>query len=174
MPNWCENTLIVSGEPADLARFKEFAKGNDELLDANCFIPYPKEYALLDKISPLRILDDLPEAQRKTEELAETEIPDAVMLTLKGYDLTRDGYNQGGYDWCIQNWGTKGNLYRVELEEELRLLTYQFQTAWSPPSPVICKMGEMFPELLFELEYKDESMGFQGQLEIRNGEVNNV
>lgn len=161
MPNWCENTLIVSGEPGRLAKFKEFAKGPDgELLDMERFIPYPKKYAFLDKISPLG---------GEEQEVAEEEIPEAVLLGLTGYDLARDGYNQGGYDWCVLNWGTKWNFSHVELEEELGLLTYQFVTAWSPPSPVICKMGEMFPELLFELEYKDESMGFQGQLEIRNG-----
>jgi len=53
MPNWCENDLIISGAPDDVEEFVEFAKGNeawdDEArkspLDANKFVPYPKEYA---------------------------------------------------------------------------------------------------------------------------------
>lgn len=164
MPNWCENTLTVTGEPAELARFREHAKGPNGDLDANKFIPYPEEFALLDKISPFR---------ETSVHLTDEEITKAVMMGLKGRDLTRDGYNQGGYDWCIQNWGTKGNLYETIIKEvSSRILEYRFLTAWSPPAPVIVKMSEMFPSLLFELEYKEEGNEFEGTLTAQNGQLN--
>ena len=45
-------------------------------------------------------------------------------------------YNDFGYDWCIENWGTKWNAceqVNVLGEEEIDL---DFQTAWSPPQGI--------------------------------------
>jgi len=154
MANWCENTLVVVGKKDELEKFKEHAKGENGILDANKFIPYPREL----------------------DELYEKEVPigQQVIERLKGSGWTPSdyGYNHGGYNWCIENWGTKWNFGEVELVwEEDESLTYSFETAWSPPEPVIKKMGEMFPNLGFELEYSEPGVGFQGLLRIEGGSV---
>jgi hypothetical protein len=80
------------------------------------------------------------------------------------------GYNSGGYEWCIENWGTKWGIYDGELVNEREGgLTYRFQSAWSPPIPVIKKMSEMFPKLLFTLRYYECGMEFKGTLTCKNG-----
>jgi hypothetical protein len=38
----------------------------------------------------------------------------------------------------------------------------EFDTAWSPPIPVIEKLAEMFPDHAFELQYFEGGMGFSG------------
>jgi hypothetical protein len=54
------------------------------------------------------------------------------------------------YDWQCEHWGTKWNAYEASIEDESwdRLLIC-FDTAWSPPEPVIAalrgKLEEMFP-----------------------------
>ena len=38
----------------------------------------------------------------------------------------------------------------------------EFDTAWSPPIPVIEKLASMFPDHIFELKYFEGGMGFSG------------
>lgn len=66
----------------------------------------------------------------------------------------KDGYNSGGYEWCIANWGTKWNSCDAKKSSVYnQRLCYDFDTAWSPPAPIIRKMGELFPSLHFILKY---------------------
>jgi hypothetical protein len=50
MPNWCENTLTVEGEPQILRLFKERAKGKETALALAKLHPMPKE--LENTVSP--------------------------------------------------------------------------------------------------------------------------
>lgn len=49
MPNWCDNTLTISGKKADLEDFKNRVKTETEVLSLNNFVPMPKEYEEGDK-----------------------------------------------------------------------------------------------------------------------------
>lgn len=157
MPNWCEQDLLVKGKTAELAKFKEYAKSEESLLDANCFIPYPEEYAFLDKLSPA----------------TEDNIPERVMARLQGFNLKKDGFNQGGHEWCSANWGSKWGFCDVELKKETsRSLYYNFRSAWSSLTPLLVKMGQIFPQLEFKLSYYEMGEGYQGKLHMKNGKVN--
>ena len=46
-----------------------------------------------------------------------------------------------------------------------------FDTAWSPPLPVVRKAAELFPSLSFELRYFECGDGFNGLFCCREGEV---
>jgi len=79
------------------------------------------------------------------------------------------------YDWSINNWGTKWECYEVAAGEiDNNTLVILFQTAWSPPMPVIDKIVEMFPQLEFSFSYIDEGMGFAGTHGYKNGEEGSV
>lgn len=64
------------------------------------------------------------------------------------------------YDWSIKNWGTKWNAYGYDAgtdyseRENLR-----FQTAWSAPHPVLEKLSEMYPNIVFVHQWADEDLG---------------
>ena len=178
MPNWCDCDLSVrlpyekaNKEKAnkeegikELKRFQEFAKTENGILDVDKFIPYPQEFKKLDKKAK--------EYQEKLKTLPE-EIKKDMPYWIK------DGFNSGGHQWCIENWGTKWGICNAELENAdyasadsiLYELEYTFDTAWSPPTPVVKKMSEMFPSLTFTLKYFDGSMGFNGRYTCKNGEV---
>jgi len=174
LPNWVENDLIVEGPRPKLDEFKQAVSGDGEALVAEKIIPYPKVLAFLDKLNNL-------EAQVKRREGKQPEIPEELkdeyselllQGALEGYDIMRDGFNQGGYEWCINNWGAKwGFCHSHIVEESGGSIFYQFDTAWSPPEPLIIRMGEMFPELTFELRYYECGMGFQGCLRLESGRV---
>lgn len=168
MPNWVDNDLIVEGPRAKLDEFKQAVSDGDEALVADKIIPYPRVLTLLDKLNTFteRQQPEIP------DELKEEYSSLLLQGALEGYDVKRDGYNQGGYEWCIANWGTKWGFCESHIvDEDNSSISYQFDTAWSPPAPLIVKMGEMFPELKFELRYYEASMCFQGCLRVESGQV---
>jgi hypothetical protein len=158
MPNWCDCELTVTGDVADLHAFADFIKTDKSDFDFNTIIPYPEKFRELDRIA-YEWDKDNPNNWK---------------------DRPKDGFNQGGYEWCIQNWGTKWNLGNgdwdsvqidmldCEIEPHMTLC---FQTAWAPPSPVVLEASIIFPTLTFKLEYYEGGMGFQGKYVARAGEV---
>lgn len=164
MPNWCDCDLIVSGSKGGVEEFMERAKGENGLLDANSFIPYPKDWAELDKISA------------KWHDEMEKQKGDTRVKWLNEHPRPEDGYNHGGYDWCVANWGTKWNLSEPNIREDdnkgdRRIVKFNFGTAWSPPIPVIEQMAEIFPDLKFELRFYEGGMAFQGKFIWKNGQL---
>jgi len=158
MPNWCENDLTVRGPKAEVQRFLDHVKTETTKFDFSTIIPYPEKFQKLDKIAA----DWKPESK--------TERPS-------------DGFNSGGYEWCIENWGTKWNNldgeYRsVEIEswevrekDIEREVIFHFDTAWSPPVPVIKFASKLFPELDFDLRFFEQGCAFNGILQVKDGKV---
>lgn len=167
MPNWCENELTVTGPSDELARFRDYARSGSgrragRVLSEEPFIPYPDDY---------RVLDDANAGRWLSAEGTPIPPDKQALLTAKGFDLTRDGFNQGGYEWSVKNWGTKWGFCEPRLVEvTAHALGYGFSTAWSPPRPLILKMSAMFPELAFHLEYWEGGEGYQGVLVCQNGQ----
>ncbi len=64
------------------------------------------------------------------------------------------------YDWSLDNWHTKWNAYDTELVEDAdESFSFNFQTAWSFPQPIIDKLIEMHPDLVFD-GHANEEAGF--------------
>lgn len=74
------------------------------------------------------------------------------------------------YDWNCDNWGTKWDACRANREEYPHGVAYTFDTAWSPPLPMLVKLSEQFPGLHLTLEWEEEQ-GFGGTFEFDNGEA---
>ena len=154
MPNHCESTLRVTGDTKTIEDMLERYNGKVPI-DANKIIPYPQEFA---------------EADRKSEEAIERARKGEITFE-EAYQV-KDGYNNGGYSWCVENWGTKWPLYDFSpIDRTSTGIQVGFQTAWEPPLPIINKMSEEFPELLFTLTYIEEGVGFSGVYEAQAGEV---
>ena len=167
IPNWCDCDLKVTGKIKEVKLFKEFAKSGkgEELnvLDTNNFIPYPKKFKDLDD----KARDHNEKAEKRSKLKGNKD---------KKFKLIKDGFNSGGYEWCSEKWGTKWGICNAEIDNELDdegegELSYNFETAWSPPSPVIVRMSKLFPLLRFELRYFEGSMGFKGLLVCEKGKV---
>ncbi len=167
MPNWCENDLTVAGKTERLKEFRDFMHapgyhGEMKWLSEEKLIPYPMKFQELDKIAAAW------DAEAEKRRLAGEKV--------SYLERSKDGFNSGGYEWCIENWGTKWGFCH-EQEPELEEfgdgegeLTYRFDTAWSPPLPLIRRMGELFKDLTFALRYFECGAGFNGTLRIENGE----
>lgn len=168
MPNWCNNTLTVSGKKKDIAEFKEKARGEKTALSFANFIPRPS------------ILDDTrsPSIIVPTKNL-EKEMIEVIKDGFSGYPITKKisealikKYGADNwYDWQKDNWGTKWDVEAELTDENTRHLEYNFDSAWCPPDRFIYKIAEMFPKLSFRLTFYEGGCAFKGEMEAENGEV---
>jgi hypothetical protein len=160
MPNWCECDLFIEGRTNKVEEFLGFARSDELIFDFHCFIPYPEHFQTLDRIA----------AEWEKEHPGEWQ----------GRPL--DGYNQGGCDWCVLNWGTKWNAVKPRLNEETdtrweeagaesRRLKIDFKTAWTPPKPVVKRAAELFPDIELDLRYFEGGFRFNGMFFCKDGVV---
>jgi hypothetical protein len=149
MPNWVFNSISVQGNTEEVTAFLEHAKkpspftpGEDREFNFHSFVTPPE-----DKVEQYN--------------------------TIAGY---RDGVYQGDpefnwYKWNNENWDTKWNACEVVVDRGIGLYSLiQFNTAWSPPTPVFKAMAEMFPSITFDVEYEEEQ-GWGGSIKFVNGEA---
>lgn len=81
------------------------------------------------------------------------------------------------YNWNNNNWGTKWDVAVADDEQypdtemyqdEPTAVGYKFNTAWAPPTPVIQKLSEQYPNLTFTLSFEEEQ-GWGGEATYKNG-----
>lgn len=77
--------------------------------------------------------------------------------------------------WAYDNWGTKWNAVEpsgqvLDMARGRRKVTLRFDTAWSPPLPVVRKLISDYPLLDFTLRYWEGGMQFRGELRGRRGQ----
>lgn len=136
MPNWCYNTLTISGEPKQLNK-------------------------LLKKIEVTK--SEATHHEKKTKFSFNNVIPMPTEL----YE------NEGWYSWRNANWGTKWNAnveYETTSNWENGEVVIEFNTAWSPPDPIIKTLVKEFPKLYFHHRYYEESNAYWGSFSYDKGE----
>lgn len=148
MPNWCDNSLTIKGKPDEVKKVLDFMEGDKTRFDFNKILPMPP--VLHDMTSPA------PKEQKKAQ---------ATLAKKYGYG--------NWYEWAHANWGTKWNT-----SDDINIYdphdgsaTIGFQTAWSPPFPVIKALGKKFPDVKFSMKYEDEGMAFSGTLKVHGEDV---
>ena len=81
------------------------------------------------------------------------------------------GHAPAWYQWRLDNWDTKWDIYSVEISQEISVpdarernaeATFQFncETAWSPPIKVWEKLHDM--GIIIDASYQDEGMMYEG------------
>ncbi len=152
MPNHVSNKISFKtpdgdwkAEEAALKTIKRLMATDDSPFDFNVLIAYPEHLAALDD---------------KRHEMEKTGLP---------WDqLPKDGYNQGGYEWCCEHWGTKWNAYDIAFDYD----SITFCTAWATPLPIWEALSKHIPDVQMVIEYADEDIGRNcGILIYLNGEV---
>jgi hypothetical protein len=87
---------------------------------------------------------------------------------------TLEGYNSGGYEWCIDNWGTKWAESSIEMTAsnfgDTGQIICTFDSAWSPPLTGYEKISGLFPELTLIHLWDEPGLQFCGIRVTKNGE----
>lgn len=156
MPNYCSCDLYIHGDEKTVAALLAHIGADQEVPDFNfgSVIPYPDNFKKMDA-------DAAPFSYGKNRLKENGELVAARAAYVEKYGTDRDGYNSGGYEWCIASWGTKWSASNVR-RRDLGGACLTFDTAWSPPAPVILALHKIFPETTLRLEYFERGMGFAG------------
>lgn len=156
MPNHCENDLYINGPKKAVDRLLKLVGADNAeapAFDCNAVISYPEKFKQMDEeAAPFSWCSAVPAEERQ-------KLREAYVAK---WGTGKDGFNSGGYEWCCYAWGTKWGAYEVSTYNSPRGFCITFQSAWSPPLPVVEKLAKMFPELKIELEYFEGGGGFQG------------
>lgn len=175
MPNHCSNDLFVDGPSEAIDRFiTNHVKVDDHdgaVLDCNSIIPYPTTFAELDAVSrawDVGMRTAVADVKNESERVAAYRT-----YVERAGDRPRDGFNSGGYEWCIANWGTKWGCYNgASLERTESGIKLTYDTAWSPVAlELLLRLSELNPELIIRNEYFECGAGFEGHTTVHNGEV---
>jgi len=138
MANHCANRIEIQGEAKDVAVVKKFLQGKDTCFDFNNILPMP-------------------------EELENTLVPVPDPETFKNRRLRKLYGTDSWYDWKILHWGTKWNSFNGEIADmDDEYLVYKFDTAWSPPEPVIHALREKFEEISITAFFDEPGMEIAG------------
>ena len=155
MPNWAENDLIVRGPKKDMEKMVEECFSDEDgakCPDFNKIVPYPTKFSDMDK--------------------AAEPIMDAIMKGTHKGPMPKDGFNSGGYDWCIKNWGTKWDAKDArKFSVSANTLKVTFDTAWSPPKPVILALAKKYPTLEITLKSYEAGMQYKALLKLKGDKV---
>jgi len=152
MPNWVYNYLTIEGSEEDINKVK-----------AQVGAVVKRKYKSADEVNEevdeepiFSFMNILPPPEDKLDEYH------AVHGYTGGEKTGDTKYNW--YNFNVREWGTKWDARDVDLLEEHKTsLHYKFDTAWSPPTPVIEKLAQQNPNLNITLEYREEQ-GWGGEV----------
>jgi hypothetical protein len=165
MPNWCYNSLTISGSKEEISAIKTqlnkpFTRQHDQ------WNPATQEMELSDTTydNPIFAFWNIvkPTNLEEYNKQSDHSLPLAEQMMFKG---------DNWYDFNVRNWGTKWDVAvsnneeypETELMEESdTYLAYRFNTAWSPPLPAIEALSTQYPHVEFNLSYEEET-GWGGE-----------
>ena len=175
MPNWCTNTLNVSGDKKSIAAFLTAARGRhagyNEAYDGHGHgdKPWPAH----DKVRVKALVKNPAPVYGDEVDLCMNALYPVPMdfrrfpfddnSARKLGEAVDEPRKYGGYQWQCDHWGSKWDVNGELLENHGTFLQYQFDSPWSPPISFFEKIAKDFPSLTFELEYYEPGMGFAGR-----------
>jgi len=108
-----------------------------------------------DNVGLLRnLMNDLTNAEGNMYSFLEKLVP-----------FTDDIANKWDYDWCVQHWGTKWDIYDVNYASlDGDTLELSFMSAWSPPIEALVT-GMLKHGYTFDLYYEEGGACFIGHTE---------
>lgn len=166
MPNWVYNTLAVTGEPELVEEFRVAISQPYESRHAESV--WDEETKTWNQIPKVQMIESVFSAWNIIH--PEDEILDEYFSVA---DAERPANNW--YAWNLKNWGTKWGACDSEILDDetysgVRTILYKYETAWGTlGQEFMAKMSQMFPFLIFHLEYEEEQ-GWGGEESWKNGD----
>jgi len=161
MPNWCHNSMTITGSVDEIVRFKQtclLAHKDGPTLDFEAIKPMPGIFY----DDPGQILFPDPDAPKNREQVETQKAFEAQALEATGA--------AHAYDWACAHWGTPGiaSFFHAWRDEPGRY-ECDFDTRWTPPLYIWEKLGEMFPALDFSVSGYEPLTDFALRGTIKDG-----
>jgi hypothetical protein len=157
VPNWCHNTLVVSGNSSTVDAFVEHVKDENQPLTFEACAPTPED---VDSWVP--------------------EEPNTPLNRLFGGGWYGWRIRHWGTKWDANFTGPHGALVSDEANIEATVeafgvqkgagaAIYKFDTAWSPPSAWVEHAAHEHEDLNFVLRFAEAGAGFAGEVRYYQG-----
>ena len=198
VPNYVQNRVRLSGDQSRIDDLLRTVQNDEEGLgsiDFDKIIPMPKELEIecgsrshtgFKAYSDFISIYVLGQPDGKVDVFAIPESSEKAFLRERKY-IDEETFAHGKqayqnkirfghpdwYSWRIANWNTKWNAcgYESGLDYSSGNCLH-FQTAWSPPVPIIEKLAEQFPGVEFVHSWANEDLGMScGRRVYQNGKV---
>lgn len=158
MPNWCENDLtIYHDEPKVVAEIAELISDENGEMTFDKIFPEPEELKGIH--SGFCQIDGEGCHIWRVNEAGENV---AISAEERQQLIEKHGADNL-YDWCCNTYGTKwGACHSGVVSNDGRCIKVSFDTAWSPPVPVIDALAARFPTAIIIHEYFECGCAFQG------------
>lgn len=194
MPNWCENELTIKGDATTVEQCLASIKGENGILDFDSIVPTPEclkntesgsletygllicgygnddAYNMVLSYPWVKGEDITTKAQLRI--FLKQRFPEAEAIGKKAMQAIQETGYSSWYGWNNANWGTKWNASDPEFVSQTKSnVTIGFNTAWSPPVPVIAALAAKFPTLSFVHKFWEGGMGYKGTHTYKNGEI---
>jgi hypothetical protein len=142
MPNWCNNTVTVSGDTESIDKFEKFLdeKSGKEWFDF--ILPCPEEL--------------------KNTEASFHKPSNEVLVEKYGHS--------DWYTWSLEKWGCKWNCDAQDWERDGDTITFWFDSPWGPPITLYEEMENHGFNV--EAYYHEEGMAFVGKFTTEYGDDN--
>lgn len=165
MPNWVFNELTIN------AKNKEDIDQIENLL-AKPYVTKHKSHFFNEKTNKVeeKIIESVEESSICFWNIVK---PDESILDeyFEIADSSTVDNPNNWYNWNVKNWGTKWDACEDYCNRNSdNLLSYSFNTAWSPPIPFVESLAKQFPHLEILLSYEEET-GWGGRMEFNNGQL---
>lgn len=120
----------------------------------------------------LTLNSDTPQDIKRFVEYNRKRTPD-IILDAESFIPAPSDSEIDSKDWMVSKWGARSNLDKVvevnPYREGITKHQYSFRTIGTPPKPVIRMMSEMFPSILFILEFYEKIEAFRGMSKFQDG-----
>jgi hypothetical protein len=192
MPNWCRNTLFITGPEDEAHKLRQLMTSQKSKFDFQSILPMPEEIRTAAVSEDAEAAWDLKYGVwAKTESYYGPSEFDSYEKALKAaraniprFDHYADHAQKcleryGHRDWCSWTsdiWGTNGTcrsagwMSRARAEKRGAVNVVYFDTAWAPPLPVVIALSARFPSLTLRLTYSESQICFKGFSTCRAGE----
>lgn len=151
MPNWCTNTLTITGPSSLVSQWVQTMQG------PSVQWPDVRDADGAPAVLPLCFHRGVP-------------IP---------ADIVRQGFSPAGSNWCLHHWGTKWEPRKfandvpkmsIQWPDGSATAFYRFDTAWSPPLAWLHTVATYWPALTFALMYAEPDTPVYGDALWRGGQ----
>jgi hypothetical protein len=167
MPNHVENDLFISGDTAELRRFLDGLKVDEEGCFSILKSYYPMPEGMVGLSEPVKIVETQEEIEAYVSGLPEEMrgVMGRPVLKSRYEELVAQHGTSSWYEWALSHWGTKWGDYDAEIvwgdEPEPDAVHITFLSAWSPPAEGMAQVASLFPELSFSLYSYEAGMAYQ-------------
>ena len=138
MPNWCRNTILISGNSRDLDFFEKIKFDFEKILSTPAELN-SKENEIINHITKHSDADCI--ESYKDHDLS--RLDEEQTKTAK-YLIDKYG-SCGWYSWRCNNWGTKWTAKDIVFtRKDATHLSVKFETPWCPPAELLKHLTKRF------------------------------